>query len=100
MHALDMQLQRELLEMQNEVELDRLEQQMEMEAAMGGQGEGASPQQPGGEEEFLGGEQPPDMFGEGGSPKLNPAEGEMSPATFNPGDNAEGAGNPFMGETQ
>jgi hypothetical protein len=93
-HDLNMQLEREVLEQQNEIALDMEQEMMKMSMASQQEGQQAPAQQQGGEE-FLGGEEPAEgMFGEGGSPKLNPAEGQLPPAMFAPEDNAEGAGFP------
>ena len=104
-HELEMELQREILEMQNELALDMMEEQMKMEMVMqqaqaeAQGGAGQAPEEELAQEGMMGGAEE-GGFGEGGSPEgLNPAEGAPPPAMFAPGDNAEGAGNPFMGET-
>lgn len=97
-HSIDMMLEREMLEMQNELALDLLEEQTKIQMAAAESEQEGAPMPGGGqgEEEFLGGEGG-GMFeqGPGGSPGgMNPADGAPSPAMFAPEDNAEGAGFP------
>jgi hypothetical protein len=98
-HELTMELEREIIEQQNELELDKLQAQMEMEmvaqqAAQQQQQQAAMQEQaagtgvppgpaPGGE---------PGMGPSGAAPGLSPGQGELPPAMFAPGENAEGAG--------
>ena len=89
--------------MQNELALDLMEEEMEMQMAM--QESQAAQEQQGQEQPGQEGAPPEGLMegepGEqaGASPGLSPAEGDLPPAMFAPEDNAEGAGNPFMGTT-
>jgi hypothetical protein len=95
-HELTMELEREMLEMQNEVELDRLEAELEMQMVAQQQAQQAAQQA----QQTEGGPagEPPgpppggDPFGGAPAEGMNPAEGEMPPAMFAPEQNAEGAG--------